>query len=365
MVFEYAGKKSTELGLYIIGDSGLKDMMFGANPTINEDKTAFSFKPNFYSVSYDEPLEFTLQIARNYGNGLYYVPDDIWTNELRFQVADWFNVEGYQEFRMTDCDQLNQSSIVYNCIVTNPRRIDNGTGRGWIEVTFRCDGASGWHKGVSYLVDNSEPREFSLEDNIIDFSSEIDIDAQFNIGEICYPKIRLYINSSSFIRITNLSTPNCPPLIINTAGDLYYDGIQDGILDIRDAVEIRELFFDYNGSYNPQIPQVFPYDASILFEAADADGNNKIEFYEDFQFIEDRIDAVGGDPYTGFKLAPLQTDIFIDCENHSAVTEDGTSLMEFVNWQDNPWIYFVRGINRIKVEGNCIVEFTVDYPVSQ
>ena len=98
--FEYGGIKLSEKGMMIcsFGDKGLDTVSIGSQITFNTIPTLGGSKHELTSVEYEDCLEATIQICKNYCNSDV---EEITSTEFR-ELTKWLNRKRFLKFKILD-----------------------------------------------------------------------------------------------------------------------------------------------------------------------------------------------------------------------------------------------------------------------
>lgn len=133
MYFSYAGRKSTEFGLYnvVVGQSGMLEDLFAPSREIQEVKIKGRDQPYFQSTE-KQPIQFNVQFAF----------EEYWNQDLIREVARWLTEQKYyQPLYFSYGENKNPERIFYAICVGDSSLVHNAIKQGYINLTFRCDGA--------------------------------------------------------------------------------------------------------------------------------------------------------------------------------------------------------------------------------
>ena len=132
LYFSYAGIKSTEYDIYNINlNSGMMEEFFTSQKEIKEVKIQGRDKPYFQNIE-RQPLEFNVSF------GFY----DSWDEKKLREVGRWLTEQKYyQELYFSYGENENPERIFYALQVGDSSLIHNGLKQGYVNLTFRCDGA--------------------------------------------------------------------------------------------------------------------------------------------------------------------------------------------------------------------------------
>lgn len=179
--FEYAGIKSTDMGIYNVNiGRGMATEPFVADIDLIEEETRGREKP-YFKETRQRPLSFSVTFA-------FKEPWD--ENKIR-EVARWLtNHKIYQPLRFYN-DELESTRFFFALVVERPTIIHNYLKQGYVSLTIRCDSA--WAYLPITIEDKGTVTNFVLE----------------NIGDKdLYPRIeitKIGDGALSVVNNTNLS----------------------------------------------------------------------------------------------------------------------------------------------------------------
>ncbi|QWU14457.1 Phage tail protein [Paenibacillus sophorae] len=160
LYFSYAGKKSVDYGIYNVNiNGGMQEEPFAASREIQEEKIKGRDRPYFQSVE-KQPLQFSVSFAF----------EDAWDTQKLREVTRWLTEHDYyQELYFTNELGVNPEKVYYALAVDDSTIVHNCLRQGYVNLTFRCDGA------YAYSPITTSPlykwRESTYSNNITDFSS--------------------------------------------------------------------------------------------------------------------------------------------------------------------------------------------------
>lgn len=195
--FSFAGRKSTEFGIYSVSiSSGMIDEPLSSSKSITEITVRGNPTPYFVETR-REPKQFQLHFSFL----------EKWNDQLINDVVRWLDVDFYEPlFFSEDIDR------VFYCMPTDGiQLIHNGLKDGYLTLTFRCDSP------FSYSHEQISPW-YQIEDEKI-----IEID---NMGHhTTLPVIHIHKIGNGSVSIFNLSNGNEELKIsnLNDKEEIYLD----------------------------------------------------------------------------------------------------------------------------------------------
>lgn len=136
LYFSFAGRRSTEFGIYNINVSGgLMEEQVVSSRTINEVSVRDNPKPYFIDTV-KEPKKFSLSFS---------FLETKMTDEMENEVLRWLDVDFYQPLFFSE----NIDRVFYAMPVEGINYIHNGLRQGYLTLTMRCDSPFGYSHEIT------------------------------------------------------------------------------------------------------------------------------------------------------------------------------------------------------------------------
>lgn len=252
--FMYANENSDKYGIILCSIGSINTESNEEASTVITSKTSLQKKTDFHALQYDDPLRFTITIAKEDGKLMDSYDERKLKKWLCKPERHWLQV-----------DQEDLYNVWYNCIITNPRKGNIAKKTGGITFNVECDWGGAWTSNYkkSYTTQNNTLK-FSFN-----FSSDFD-------RYILAPLMKITALSDGDISIANTTSGQTFTLRNCKKNEII---IFDNDNHIFETTELRTLLGDWNKQF---------------FELME--GNNLIELQGNFQLdMEYRLPVrVGG-----------------------------------------------------------------------
>jgi phage-related protein len=184
--FEYAGQASASYGLRIANfDSSIKNSnTIGPSIRINEAKVKHRPSPYFLNTEVNSTLSFPLTLVyvdENSGDSMH-------KQEIS-RIARWLLRQEYYPLKVIDEEY---GGVIYDCILTDLKRVDVGNYPFALELTAKC--ADPWGRIVKKITKN------------ITGSETIEVRNISSLDYPIFPKLKVIMNESGDFFIANVNT---------------------------------------------------------------------------------------------------------------------------------------------------------------
>lgn len=232
--FSFDGQPCTEYGLmvYDLDGNSQSDNSFTSSGTVVEDRVSHRYKPLYYGIINDKPLEFNLIFGANPKRIEEYKYFDRWDLE---SIASWLT--GKDGYKWLEIEQPDMEAVRYKCIISDLKPITMGR----LPYAFSCKVICDSPFAYTYPETTTYSVPSSLSTTYFNRSS---------YNGYYRPKLEITLNGVSAFKIKNITDNNreftFTGLPTASALTIYVDN-ENGV--ITNSLNLSTLYNSFNFNF--------------------------------------------------------------------------------------------------------------------